>query len=98
MTADAIVAPTPLALRGSLADCWLLDHASRGHAGWPAAAIGKEAGDVGTGAQGPKTPGTRRPPPTPRPRESNGVLTRAVEGDGMRVRSDTGSRPGRERV
>ena len=73
--------------RCSLADCWSLNHALRGHAGW-AGRCGRqpEAGDVGAGAQSPKHRALGELHPPRRRRESNGFLTRAVEGDGMRVR------------
>jgi hypothetical protein len=85
--AEAIVAPTPLALQCSLADCWLLNHASRGHGGWLAAAVGNQRQAMlvlALRVRKHRALGDLHPPR--RRRESNGFLTRAVEGDGMRVR------------
>ena len=85
--AEAIVAPTPLALQCSLADCWLLNHASRGHAGWLAAVVGNQRQAMlvlALRVRKHRALGDLHPPR--RRRESNGFLTRAVEGDGMRVR------------
>jgi hypothetical protein len=76
-----------LAPRSSVADCWLLNHASRGHAGWLAAAVGNQRQAMlvlALRVRKHRALGDLHPPR--RRRESNGVLTRAVEGDGMQVR------------
>jgi hypothetical protein len=72
---EAIAAPAPLALQCSLADCWLLHYASRGHAGWPAvAASNQRQAMLVLTLRVRKTPGSRRPPPTPTPTRIERVL------------------------